>query len=144
MADRPEILIRFPGLSPADAGEAADELRDLIRSQEGARDISVERHKPSPDTQDLGTMLQLVLGSSAVGAIAYAVASYIRSRGHRVELLTREGKLIATGDAARKLDVAATAAALNRHAALQASKQHDEPDPPVQLPADPGKLPPHE
>lgn len=103
--------VQFEGMSVAEANRAASELRGMIERAAG-RDVRTEIVKERSDTQDFGATLVLVLGTPAVVVLAKAIHSYIAKRGDRVVIRTAQGTLVATGQAARNIDVAKTAAAM--------------------------------
>ena len=109
--DERVLLIRFDNMSTADANRAADELRRQLRNTMGS-EVSIDRIKENPETQDFGGTLAVVLGTPFALALAKGVRDYIAKRGCSVVLETPEGRVIATGDAAANIDVASTAAAL--------------------------------
>jgi len=110
-ADERVLLIRFDGMSTADANRAAVELRKQLRIKMGAG-VSIDQVKEDDETQDFGGTLAVVLGTPFALALAKGVADYISKRGCRLVLETPQGRIIATGDAASNIDVASTVAAL--------------------------------
>jgi hypothetical protein len=106
-------IIRFQDLSPAAAGQAAEELqRNLLRSARGM--TTIDLRKDRPDTQDFGATLVLALGTPAALAIAKGIHDFISKHGHRVTITTEHGEIIATGDGAKNIDVAQTVKALEQ------------------------------
>ena len=109
--DERVLLIRFGNMTVADANRAADELRKQLRKSMGTN-VSIDRVKDNPETQDFGGTLAVVLGTPFALALAKGIRDYIAKRGCRVVLETPGGRVIATGDAAANIDVASTVAAL--------------------------------
>jgi hypothetical protein len=109
-AGEASVSITFEGLSMAQANQAVQELRSAILDR--AEGVRMETRKEDPDTQDLGTTLVMFFGSGAAVAIAEGVRAYLTRRGSRIRITTAAGEIVASGDAASNIDVAATAAAL--------------------------------
>ncbi len=111
-----ELRIRFPDLTPAEAGRAASELQGLVRAATAGR-VDTALRKERSDTQDAGTILAIVLGAPAVVALANRIAGgigdYLGRLNSRVEIVTESGTVIATGSAAERLDLGAVAQALS-------------------------------
>lgn len=103
--------VRFESSSPAHANRAAGELRRFIRSA-AAGGVEVEVHKDDRETQDLGSTLVVLLGTPALVAVARGIRDYVAKTGDRVVIETPDGTVVARGDAAQELDVAAAVAAL--------------------------------
>ncbi len=59
--DQQSYRIAFHDVSPADANRYAEELREILHN--ASPDVSVERKREHPSTQDFGTTLILVLYS---------------------------------------------------------------------------------
>lgn len=115
------LLIRFDGMSSADANRAAVELRKQLRSKMGS-EVTIDQVKENEETQDFGTTLAVVLGTPFAVALAKGVRDYIAKRGCRIVLETPQGKLIATGDGVKNIDVASTVAALGDPAGWTANR----------------------
>ena len=120
-ADERVLLIRFDGMSTADANRAAAELRKQLRSKLGAQ-VAINQIKENQETQDFGGTLAVVLGTPFALALAKGISDYIAKRGCRLVLETPQGKIIATGDAAANIDVASTVAALGAPEGWTASR----------------------
>jgi hypothetical protein len=103
--------VRFEGLSTAEANRAALELKDAIDRRGGAS-LQTAITKERDDTQDFGATLVVILGTPAVVTLAKAVHSYIAKRGDRVVIENENGTVIATGAAAKNIDVSETVAAM--------------------------------
>lgn len=107
------IVITFDDLDTRAAGVAAEELKHAIAAAANDAmddDPSVSAPelrvaKPDPSTQDPGTVLTVLISSAAFTAIAEGIRQYFASRSpHGITIRTGEGEVIATGDAARRLD----------------------------------------
>ncbi len=110
-----QLNIKFEGLSTAEAGRASGELQHLLAPIVGPKG-SVEITRTSNETQDMGTSLVLILGTPSAIAIAKGIHDYIARLGNRVTILTPEGQVLATGDAAKNIDIAKTIAAIRGYA----------------------------
>lgn len=110
MEEQSECTVRFPGISAADADRAATELRDALAGTEG---LTIERRR-KPGEQNLGSDLILLISTPAMLAVAQGIRMWIAKRGSRVVITTKDGTVIAEGDAATNIDVKATVAALKR------------------------------
>ncbi|UCI07382.1 hypothetical protein [Mesorhizobium sp. B1-1-8] len=106
-----ELRVRFEGLSVADANKRSKELERLLAPSVGPSG-SIQIARDSDVTQDLGATLILVLGTPAAFAIAKGLHNFISKWGDRVIIETKNGKVIATGDGAKNIDVAKTMAAI--------------------------------
>jgi hypothetical protein len=104
------VRITFDELTRTEANRAVQELRDLIL-QNASGDIDASIEKDDADSQDAGTHLVLLFGSSAAIAIAQGVRAYLARRGDDrdgIVIKTADGtEIIATGEAARTLDAPA-------------------------------------
>jgi hypothetical protein len=88
-----ELKITFPGATSAEANRFAGELRDVLRGVD--RNVSVDRIRDRPDTQDFGATLVLVLGTASATAIAKGLQSWLaRTNGARIQI-SRDGTVIA-------------------------------------------------
>lgn len=111
--DEPEagIRITFDEQNHAAANRAVRELQQDLLERTGNRVIaSIE--KDDEDSQDAGgSTLVLLFGSSAAIAIAQGIRAYLARRGDSrdgIVIKMADGtEVIATGEAARKLDAAA-------------------------------------
>lgn len=85
--------IRFEGVSEADAGVYAGELRDAL--VDASDEVEVDLVRDDPNKQDFGTILSIVLGAPAVVAIAKALGDWLKMRaGASVTFTTAEGKVV--------------------------------------------------
>ncbi len=76
--------------SSGEAGAGAQALADKLREAEGVTDV--DRLKADPTTMDLGSIVQIVAGSSATLAIAQGVAAWLRARRGVKLRIERDGK----------------------------------------------------
>ncbi len=68
-------LIRFKGVSDADASQYAEELKNELL--DASPDVQVERRSEGPRAQDIGTLLALIFaGVSTAATIAQAVIAW--------------------------------------------------------------------
>jgi len=114
-----EITIEIAGTTAARNQNAAD-LRSLIEQiaakQNLSKQINIDQKKDRSDTQDFGATLIVVLGTPAAIAIAKGVHDFIAKIGDRVTIKHPNGEVIATGDAAKNIDIAATIKSLQSSA----------------------------
>jgi len=90
------------------AGSLAQTLRDI------GPDISVERQRERPDTQDFGATLVVILGTTAVTALAKGIATWLaRNSGASVEV-KRDGNVVLSASHLDSQDVARIAEALSQ------------------------------
>ena len=107
--DTAEYVIRFEGVSLAEAGRLAARLRsDML---DVTPDVEATVEKADPSTQDPGSILVLVLGTPAIIAVARGLASFIRRERAASIVIESDGKVIAEGlrseDAAKIAEVMA-------------------------------------
>jgi Effector Associated Constant Component 1 len=87
-------VIKFEGTSLADANRYADDLRDALLDVSPEIRVAVKRDDPS--TMDFGGTLVVVLGTSAVIAIAKGIQSWLQRRDTAtITIETPNGKAIA-------------------------------------------------
>lgn len=112
------VLIGFEGLSRADAGRAAQELRRALVERVG-HELAATIGKDDPDSQDAGSSLQLLFATAAALEIAKGIRAWLTRRSDirdGITITTVDGlTIVAKGNAA--LDVAALAQALERRPA---------------------------
>jgi hypothetical protein len=106
-----ELHVRFEGVTLARANQAAVELSDRLRDLVGPTG-SLAIRKERSDTQDMGSVLVLVLGTPAVAAAATGIRDFIAKSRDSVIIETSDGKVLARGSAASNIDIAKTVAAL--------------------------------
>jgi hypothetical protein len=86
VATSSDILISFPDTDMATANEFAGDLAEFLT--EDTPDLSVTRIREDPRTQDFGATLAIILGSTAVTALARGVAAWL-ARRHDAQLLLK-------------------------------------------------------
>ena len=111
------VRITFDELSRAEANRVVQELRRALLDRAGD-EVTASIEKPDPDSQDGGSTLVLLFGTSAAAAIAQGIRAYLTRRADardRITIKTADGiEVIATGEAARNLDAAALVRASGR------------------------------
>lgn len=86
------LLIGFPDASTAEGNRLTNSLAEALRDI--GPGIIVERQRERPDTQDFGASLAVILGTTAVTAVAKGLAAWLaRNSGARVEI-RRKGRLV--------------------------------------------------
>jgi hypothetical protein len=66
------FVITFPGASMAEANKYAADLTATLRAVD--RTLSAEQKRDREDTQDLGVVLSIILGSAAATAVAQGIS----------------------------------------------------------------------
>src|SRR5271166_6338781 len=91
-----QLILSFEGADLAEAGRFASELAEQLRDADAPIDVRVTRADPS--AQDFGATLVLILGKSAVTALAKGVSAWLGMRPNaRVIIKDKGGTLIARG-----------------------------------------------
>lgn len=94
--DQQTYIITFEGVSHSDAQRYAEELQDTLL--DATPDITVQRRRESPLTQDFGATLILILGAPAVVAVVKAVGDWlIRRNSASLTWKTADGELVVQG-----------------------------------------------
>jgi len=98
------LLLSFAGATADDRSRYAADLKEFLADLDPA--LQLERRRERPDAQDFGSTLVLVLGTTAVTALAHGVASWLRrNSGAKITVRKSTGELVAEGldsrDAAR-------------------------------------------
>ncbi len=83
--EKQEFIIRFEGLSAAEASIEAQILKEILAN--ASPDIDVKLRREQAESMDMGTMLVLLLGTPAIIVAAKGFASWLAKRG------TRPGRL---------------------------------------------------
>ena len=78
--DQQTYIVTFEGISPSDAQRYAEELQDALL--DASPDITVQRRRESPLTQDFGATLIVILGAPAVVAAVKAVGDWLMRRNN--------------------------------------------------------------
>ena len=102
--DKQEFIIRFEGLSSAEANVEAQRLQEMLA--DASPDIDVKLRRERAESMDMGTTLELLLGTPAIIVATKGFASWLGQRGKRQT--QRQVKLVdadhQNGDA-KRLDV---------------------------------------
>ena len=97
--DKAGITIHFPDVTPDVGNVYAEDLRSSLEESLEAGGL-VERRRTSPESQDFGATLVLILGTSAVTAIAQGIRTWLaRNSDVSIDIVVR-GKVFR----ARNLD----------------------------------------
>lgn len=102
--DQLMYIIKFDGVPNAEANRFASELRNALL--DATTDIRVDQTRDDLSTQDFGSVLILILGTSSVTSVAKALSNWLQLRSSAsLTIETGEKKIIATNitskDAAR-------------------------------------------
>lgn len=81
----------FDEVSPADANRYAEELGELLRN--ASPDVSVERKRENPLTQDFGATLVLILGTPAVVTVARVIGNWLALRRGTISIQRENGEI---------------------------------------------------
>lgn len=109
MSDTP-IVFSFGDSTTAEGNRFAGSLAETLRGLDPT--ITVERVRERADTQDFGASLAVILGTTAVTALARGIASWLaRNSGAKIEI-RREGQVVMTASHLDSADVPKLAAAL--------------------------------
>ena len=91
--DNSNITIRFPDATPDEGNVYAEDLRTALVESLDTGD-RIERVRSNPESQDFGTTLVLVLGTTAVTAIARGVQTWLaRNSGVSLDIVAN-GKTV--------------------------------------------------
>lgn len=99
----PPVIITFPGSSAGEANRYAADLSASIRNSD--RYVKAEQKRDRPDTQDVGTVVAVILGTASITEVAKGIASWLaRHAGAKIQIST-DGSVFASNldssDAAR-------------------------------------------
>jgi hypothetical protein len=104
-SDLQTFCITFPEESGHNANSAAASLAEALKDLDAR--LIVSRVKGNPNTQDPGSILNIVLGSAPAAAIAAGMAAWIRMRRLVVRINTQDRSIEVSGsstDAARVIE----------------------------------------
>ena len=88
------FTITFPGASAAEANQYAGDLGSALRDVD--RSLTVEQQRDREDTQDLGVVLSIILGSVSATALAQGISAWLaRHSGAKIQI-DAAGSVIAT------------------------------------------------
>jgi hypothetical protein len=98
MATGPTYRIKFLNASPDEANTHATDLSDFLRHAVPLPDqLALKRERTSKDSQDFGATLVLILGTTAITAVAKGVQSWLAAHtGTVLEITDEHGKIVAT------------------------------------------------
>jgi hypothetical protein len=101
VTDTLQLRIELIDVPDDEAGALATELSDDI--VDASPEIEIRRGRSDPSAQDFGATLLLVLGTSAVGALAQGIASYIARRTSSVVKINdgKGGEIVLEGVSSR-------------------------------------------
>jgi hypothetical protein len=88
--DKAGITIHFPDVTPDVGNVYAEDLRASLEEslEAGGR---VERRRTNPESQDFGATVVLILGTSAVTAIAQGIRTWLaRNSGVSIDIVVRD------------------------------------------------------
>ena len=75
--DQPTYVISFDDVSPTDASRYADELSNALL--DASADITIQRRRDDPRTQDFGATLVLLLGTPTAVALIKTITNVIEN-----------------------------------------------------------------
>ena len=94
--DQQTYIVTFEGVSPADAQRYAEELQQALL--DATPDITVQRRRENPLTQDFGATLILSIAAPAVVAVVKAVGDWLMRRmSASLTWKTADGELVVQG-----------------------------------------------
>lgn len=104
------FLITFPESSSAEANALAGSLGLAV--QDSDRNVSLERRRDNPESQDGGATLAIIFGSAAAGSLAKGISSWIaRHAGTTIRIQAPDGTRVdvknATGQDTAQIVLAA-------------------------------------
>ena len=101
-----EFVVRFEGLTAAEAAEKASLLLEAVRDAEPS--VQADLNKTDHHTQDMGATVILLLSAPAIVAISKGIAKFIaRERPGRLIIETKDGKVLFSGDSSDAGKIAA-------------------------------------
>jgi hypothetical protein len=114
MAENIALLVKLPELSLRDANVQIQQLRDFILNEADESQTKDAIIRVDSQTQDVGSVLILILGTKAIASVLIGVRKFIEKLGSKIIIETSDGRVVARGDAANNIDVAKTVAALKK------------------------------
>lgn len=106
----PPLVFSFSDSTTAEGNKFAGSLADSLRALDPS--IQVQRVRERAETQDFGATLAVILGTTAVTALAKGIASWLaRNSGAKIEI-RREGQVVMTASHLDSADVPKLAEAL--------------------------------
>ena len=94
----PTYRIKFLHTSPDEANTNVTDLSEFLRDAVPQQDeLGLKRERTSKDSQDFGATLVLILGTTAITAVARGIQSWLASHsGTTIEITDEHGKVVAT------------------------------------------------
>jgi hypothetical protein len=86
------LAIEFSGASYDEANQYANSLTDLLRDFDPS--LPIQRIKPREETQDIGTVLQIVLGATSLKLLADGLAAWLHRNSGTSIVLKKNGAII--------------------------------------------------
>lgn len=98
MATGPTYRIKFLNTSPDEANTKATDLSDFLRHAVPQPDqLGLKRERTSKDSQDFGATLVLILGTTAITAVAKGLQSWLAAHsGTTLEITDEHGTVVAS------------------------------------------------
>jgi hypothetical protein len=91
-----ELTLSFAGATADEGNRYASDLEAFLRDVDPS--VQLERRRERSDSQDFGSTLVLVLGTTAVSALARGLAVWLqRNAGARIAVKNANGELVAEG-----------------------------------------------
>jgi hypothetical protein len=97
------IVVKFPGVSAREASIRANSLADLIESS--APETHLQHLSERRDTQDAGTILEIILGAASIKLLAAGIRSWLERNSGCAISLTADGISITHLDSSNAPDV---------------------------------------
>jgi hypothetical protein len=90
------VILSFTGSTSDKGNQYASDLKDFLTSADPA--IQIAKRPDRSDTQDFGSTLVLVLGTTGATALAHGIATWLkRNSGARITVKNARGELVAEG-----------------------------------------------
>ena len=90
------LTLSFANATPDEGTRYARDLKDFLTDLDPR--VRAEQQSERPDAQDLGATVVLVLGTTAVSALARGIATWLqRNSGARITIKNSQGELVAEG-----------------------------------------------
>lgn len=102
--EKQEFIIRFEGLSPADAGAQALMLKEALL--DSFPDVSAKIERSGGETMDLGATLILLLGTPAVIAVAKGISAYLARERKGTLIIESDGRIVFEGSSSDAAKIA--------------------------------------
>ena len=109
MSDTP-LVFSFGNSTTAQGNQFAGSLAETLHALDPG--IQVQRLRERADTQDFGVSLAVILGTTAVTALAKGMASWLARNSGATIVIHREGQVVMTANHLDSADVPKLAEAL--------------------------------